>query len=113
VLLAIHFVLQRQHPGVAPCAFFFENFMNMATCMADSRKMELPHAAFGNPEFAEHDWATMFTQMNLPEYPTQSASLVRVIGWVGMIAVVVWLAWKTQAPARPGNPRSVRPYSRV
>jgi hypothetical protein len=113
LLFAIHFVFQRQLPGVAPCAFFFENFLNMATCMAGSREMELPYAAVGNPELAQHDWATKFTQMNLPENHRQIAALVRVIGWLGMIAVVVWLAWKTQAPARPGDPRSVRPYSRV
>jgi len=51
--------------------------------------------------------------MDLLEYDTKIAVLVRVIGWLGMIAVVLWLAWKTQAPARPGDSRSLQPYSRV
>ncbi len=114
LLLAIYFVFQRQLTGVAFCAFFFfENFLNVATYMADSRKMELQYVTVGDPEFAEHDWATMFTQMHLLEYDTKIAALVRVIGWLGMIAVVVWLAWKTHAPARPGDPRSLQPYSRI
>ncbi|MGD1155963.1 MAG: hypothetical protein ABSA41_09060 [Terriglobia bacterium] len=114
LLLAIYFVFQRQLTGVAFCAFFFfENFLNVATYMADSRKMELQYVTVGDPEFAEHDWATMFTQMDLLEYDTKIAVLVRVIGWLGMIAVVLWLAWKTQAPARPGDSRSLQPYSRV
>jgi len=40
--LACYFLLRRQLPGTAFCAFFFfENFLPIATYMADSRKQEL------------------------------------------------------------------------
>jgi hypothetical protein len=111
LLLAVYFVFQRQLTGVAFCAFFFfENFLNVATYMADSRRMELQYVTVGDPEFAEHDWATMFGQMGVLEYDTKIAAFVRAIGWLGMIAVVVWLAWKSQTLARPQEPRR-RPSS--
>jgi hypothetical protein len=106
LLLAGYFVFQRQLTGVAFCAFFFfENFLNVATYMADSRRMELQYITVGDPEFAEHDWATMLGQMGVLEYDTKIAAFVRAIGWLGMIALVIWLAWKSQAPTRPRDPR--------
>ena len=114
LLLAIYFVFQRQLTGVAFCAFFFfENFLNVATYMADSRKMELQYVTVGDPEFAEHDWLTMFTQMGVLEYDTKIAVVVRMLGWLGMIAVVVWLWGRTKPSDRPEGPYALRPYSRV
>jgi hypothetical protein len=105
VLLALYFVVQRQPTGAAFCSFFFfENFLNVATYMADSRRMELQYVTVGDPDFAEHDWATMFTQMGVLEYDTRIAAVVRLIGWLGMIAVVVWLWWRTKAPTTPAGP---------
>jgi hypothetical protein len=110
-LLALYFVVQRQLTGVAFCAFFFfENFLNVATYMADSRRMELQYVTVGDPDLAEHDWATLFTQMGVLEYDTKIATVVRLIGWLGMIAVVVWLGWRTKVPTRPAGPRSLRSY---
>ena len=58
LMLAIYFAFQRQATGVAFCSFFFfENFLNVATYMADSRRMELQYVTVGDPDFAEHDWA--------------------------------------------------------
>jgi hypothetical protein len=111
MLLALYFVVQRQLTGVAFCAFFFfENFLNVATYMADSRRMELQYVTVGDPDLAEHDWATLFTQMGVLEYDTKIATVVRLIGWLGMIAVVVWLGWRTKVPTRPAGPRSLRSY---
>ena len=45
--------------------FFFENFLNVATYMADSRRMELQYVTVGDPDLAEHDWLTMFSQMGV------------------------------------------------
>jgi hypothetical protein len=81
--------------------------------MADSRRRELQYVTVGDPALAEHDWATLFTQIGVLGYDTKIAAVVRLIGWLGMIAVVVWLGWKTKTPARPVDPRSLRPYSRV
>jgi hypothetical protein len=114
LLLAVYFAFERQLTGVAFCSFFFfENFLNVATYMADSRLMDLSYVTAGDPDFAEHDWLTMFTQIGVLEYDTKIAGIVRVLGWLGMMGVVVWLGWSTKAPARPAEPHSLRPYSRV
>jgi len=101
LMLAIYFGYQRQSTGVAfSVFFFFENFLNVATYMADSRRMELQYVTVGDPEFAEHDWATLFGQMGALEYDTRIAAVVRALGWVGMIAVVLWL-WRRTKPSAP------------
>jgi hypothetical protein len=114
VMLAVYFTFQRQATGTAFCSFFFfENFLNVATYMADSRRMELQYVTVGDPDLAEHDWATMFTQMGVLEYDTKIAAVVRTIGWLGMIAVVIWLWWRTRQTDPPSGPHALRPYSRV
>jgi hypothetical protein len=114
LMLAIYFTLRRQAPGAAFCSFFFfENFLNIATYMADSRRMELQYITVGDPDFAEHDWLTLFSQCGLLEYDTKIAAAVRAIGWLGMIAVTVWFWWRTKHSPRPQGPRALRPYSRI
>ena len=114
LMLAVYFVFRRQATGAAFCSFFFfENFLNVATYMADSRRMELQYVTVGDPELAEHDWLTMFSQLGILEYDTRIAAVVRAIGWLGMIAVAVWLGWRTRPSARPGSPYALRPYNRV
>jgi len=111
--LAIYFVLQRQPAGTAFCSFFFfENFLNVATYMADARRMALQYVTVGDPELAEHDWQALFTQFGLLEYDTRIAALVRAIGWLGMIAVVVWF-WRRTKPSGPAAPHALKPYSRI
>ena len=96
--LAVYFVFQRQLTGVAFCGFFFfENFLNIATYMADSRRMELQYVTVGDPEFAEHDWAALFGQMGVIQHDTAIAAVVRVLGWLGMLAVLAWFGWRTRA----------------
>ncbi len=93
--LAGSFCFQRQIAGTAFCMFcFFEQFLPTATYMADARAQELPLITVGSPEFVEHDWFTMFSSLGLLQHDTQIASLVRMAGWVGMISVVGWLAWR-------------------
>ena len=114
LLLAIYFTFQRQAPGAAFSAFFFfENFLNVATYMADSRRMELQYVTVGDPDFAEHDWATMFTQMGVIQFDTRIASVVRALGWLGMIAVTLWFWWRTKHAPTPGDPNALRPSWRV
>ena len=63
LLLAIYFFHQRQIAGFVFCLFFFfENWIYTATYMADARVMELPLVTLGDPEFAKHDWNTIFHQ---------------------------------------------------
>jgi hypothetical protein len=93
--LATYFCFQRQIAGVAFCMFCcFEQFLPIATYMADARAQELPLITVGSPEFVEHDWFAMFSSLGVLEHDTQIASMVRIVGWVGMISVTAWLAWR-------------------
>lgn len=92
-LLAVHFFYQREIAGFVFCSFFFfENWLYTATYMADARAMVLPLVTTGDPEFAKHDFNTIFTSLGVLDYDTKIAVVVRFLGWLGMIAVVIWLA---------------------
>jgi len=102
--LGIFFCFQRQIAGTAFCLFcFFEQFLPTATYMADARAQELPLITVGDPEFVEHDWFTMFSGMGVLNHDTQIASVVRMVGWIGMLGVMAWLIWRggTRASAIP------------
>jgi hypothetical protein len=97
-LLAIYFFSQRQVAGFVFSAFFvFENWLYTATYMADARAMELPLVTTGDPDFAEHDFHAIFTSLGVLDHDTQIAAVVRTIGWIGMLAVVGWLAFRLRA----------------
>ena len=114
LMLAAYFAFQRQATGVAFCSFFFfENFLNVATYMADARAQVLPLVTVGNPDFVEHDWFTLFSQFGVLQYDTKIAAVVRALGWLGMIAVVVWLVWRTKPSVNSEGPHALRPFSRV
>jgi hypothetical protein len=96
LLLASYFFVQRQITGFAFCTFFFfENFLGIASYMADARSMALPLVTIGDPEFTIHDWNAIFGTLGLLEFDTQIAALVRVVGWIGMAATPIWLIFCT------------------
>ncbi|HEY3926846.1 MAG TPA: hypothetical protein VGL89_00605 [Candidatus Koribacter sp.] len=91
-LLAAYFFYHRQVWGFVFCTFFFfENFLYTATYMADARAEALPLVSLGGGDYVEHDWNTMFGWWGLLNRDTQIAGVVRLLGWVGMIGVVMWL----------------------
>ena len=49
--VAVYFIFQRQIPGT-PLAvfFFFENYLNIATSMAEARRQELPLLTVGDAD---------------------------------------------------------------
>lgn len=97
-LLAVYFFAQRETAGfVFSLFFFFENWLYTATYMADARAMILPLVTTGDPEFAEHDFHAIFSSLGVLEYDTMIASVVRVLGWCGMIGVVIWFARRKPA----------------
>lgn len=101
--LATYFFFHRQAQGVAFCMFcFFEQLLPIATYMADARAQELPLLTVGDPEFVIHDWNYLFSHLGVLDHDVQIAGTVRFIGWIGMIAVMVWLTWRglNDAPAR-------------
>jgi hypothetical protein len=98
-LLAVYFFTERQISGFVFCSFFFfENWLYTATYMADARAMVLPLVTTGDPEFAEHDFHAIFSSLGVLDYDTKIAAVVRLVGWCGMIAVVIWFA--RQKPGR-------------
>jgi hypothetical protein len=102
VALAGYFFFKRQIAGTVFCVFcFFEQFLPIATYMADARAQELPLLTVGDPEFVEHDWFAMFSGLGLLQHDTEIASLVRVVGWIGMISITAWLLWRGVVRATP------------
>jgi hypothetical protein len=97
-LLAAYFFTERQTAGFVFCLFFFfENWLYTATYMADARDQALPLVTTGDPDFVEHDWFAIFSSLGVLNHDTQIAMVVRVLGWCGMIACVVWLAMRGRA----------------
>jgi Trk-type K+ transport system membrane component len=95
--LALYFRHQRQVYGTAFAAFFFfENFLNIATYMADARAQQLPLVTVGDAEFVTHDWLFIFSKCGLLAHDTSIAAMVRVLGWAGMVGVVFWLWRRTR-----------------
>ena len=93
--LAVYFLFRRQSQGVAFCLFFFfEQFLPVATYMADARAQELPLLTVGDSEYVIHDWNYLFGRLGVLAHDTRIAAAVRMIGWLGMIGVVVWLIWR-------------------
>jgi hypothetical protein len=92
-LLATYFFLARETAGFVFCAFFFfENWLYTATYMADARVQVLPLITTGNADFAEHDWYAIFSSLGVLDYDTKVATVVRLLGWCGMIAITAWFA---------------------
>ncbi len=110
--LAVYFVLrQKQIPGTAFCGFFFfEQLLPVGTYMADARSQSLTYVTAGDPDLAEHDWFYLFSHAGVLDHDTQIGGAVRILGFIGMFAVVAWLiwrAWKMQKLVHPtGMPSS-------
>lgn len=95
LLLAIGFAWRGDTFGTAFAAFFFfENFLNIARYMADARAMQLDLVTVGDAGDAIiHDWFLIFSSLGLLQQDLKIAAVTRAIGWLGMVAVIAWLAW--------------------
>jgi hypothetical protein len=94
---AAGFFYQRQMYGFVFSVFwFFENFLYIGTYMADARTSALPLV---NSD--ESDWTILFTHWNILVYDQRIGHFMRGIGWCGMLAVIVWLAWQTYRSEQP------------
>lgn len=95
LMLATYFFFQRQAQGVAFCLFFmFEQFLPIATYMADARAQELPLLTIGDGDDVIHDWNYLFGKLGLLQHDTQIAGTVRIAGWLCMLGVVAWFVWR-------------------
>ena len=103
-LLASYFFYHRQFASFIFCAFFFfENWIYTATYMGDARAMVLPLVTLGDPEFAKHDWNTIFGNLGVLDYDTRIAAVVRFLGWTGMLACTARLANRLREAAIEPN----------
>jgi hypothetical protein len=97
LLCAAAFFYQRQIYGFAFSLFwFFENFLYIGTYMADARTSALPLV---NSD--ESDWTILFTQWNILIHDQQIGHFVRVLGWLGMLSTIAWLAYQTYRSNQP------------
>jgi hypothetical protein len=95
LLLAAYFFTERQVTAFVFCGFFFfENWLYTATYMADARTQILPLVTTGDPDFVEHDFHAIFSQLELLNYDTSIALVVRSLGWCGMLAIVAWFVYE-------------------
>ncbi|MFZ0619099.1 MAG: hypothetical protein WAM01_10455 [Candidatus Acidiferrales bacterium] len=105
--LAAYFVLRRQPQGTAFCGFiFFEQFLPISVYMADARAQELPLLSVGGGDDVIHDWNYLFGHLGVLDHDTQIAATVRAIGWIGMLAIVAWLAWRGLQAWREPSPKA-------
>ncbi len=94
---AIYFFFQRQPFGVAFSSFwFFENFLYIGTYMADARQDSLPLVGSETS-----DWLLLFGRWNLLLHDQQIGHTFRFLGWLGMFATMVWLAYRAYRSAQP------------
>jgi hypothetical protein len=97
LLCAAAFYYQRQPLGFAFCAFwFFQNFLYIGTYMADARTSALPLV---NSE--DSDWTLLFGRWNLLIYDQRIGHTFRAIGWLGMLAIMAWLAYRIYKSGQP------------
>lgn len=82
----------------ASVIWFFENWLNIARYMADARALELPLVGGG-----DHDWNTIFTRWDVLKYDLDIAGTVKCLGWLGMVAAVLWVGWRWWRDRRRNN----------
>lgn len=104
LLLAVYFLFQRHVQGTAFCLFFyFEQFLPVSTYMADARAQRLPLLTVGDGGYVIHDWNYLFGRFGVLAHDTQIAHAVRIAGWTGMIATVIWMIWRSLASQGSGS----------
>lgn len=99
LMLATYFIFQRHVQGAAFCLFFFfEQFLPVATYMADARAQQLPLLTVGDADYVIHDWNYLFGKLGVLQHDTQIAMAVRVLGWTGMLATTGWMVYRSLRP---------------
>ncbi|GJL79981.1 MAG: hypothetical protein NPINA01_29700 [Nitrospinaceae bacterium] len=92
-MVAAAFWAKRDAVGFAFGLFWcFENLLDIAVYMADSRALVLP--LIGGMGEDGHDWRNLFFRFGLIEQDTAIAAKTRFVGWVGIIATWTWFLWR-------------------
>ena len=86
----LFFIRRGETAAVAFSAFWmFENFLYIAAYMADARRSALPLVG-GD----ESDWTILFSHWGVLGFDTRIATIVRGLGWMGMLGSIGWLVWR-------------------
>jgi hypothetical protein len=89
---AWHFRRRGAAASFAACLVWLnQNLFNIARYVGDARAMALPLVGGRDPEDA-HDWAEILSRWGALQADTRLASLVVLLGWLGLIATLGWLA---------------------
>lgn len=92
------FMRRGETVGVAATAFWgFENLLYVAAYMADARRSAMPLVGSD-----ESDWTILFTHWGVIHHDLAIAAWTSGIGWIGMLATVVWLGWMHLKGSDPG-----------
>jgi hypothetical protein len=112
LLCVAFFLFHRQTYGLVFSLFwFFENFLYIGTYMADARTLSLPLV---NSD--ESDWTILFGQWGVLEYDQKIGHFTRQVGWLGMFAVVAWLAfglYRDSQPRSQAHPLEMSPVRKL
>lgn len=85
--LLIVFLARKKTLGVAFAIFWFgENLVNISNYIADAQVTLLPLV-----EGREYDWNTILSGLRMLQRSVLIGTVVRIAGWLVMIASVVWL----------------------
>jgi hypothetical protein len=94
---AAYFYFQRHTYGFVFSSFwFFENFLYIGTYIQDARANALPLV---NSDIG--DWTILFGQWGLLDYDLRIGHFVRALGWLGMLASIACLAYRTFRASQP------------
>ena len=100
-LLAVYFFSQRQIAGFVFCLFFFfENWLYTATYMADARAQVTSAGDNRRSGFRGARLLRNLLEPGRSEHDPQIATVVRLLGWCGMLACVGWMCVKETATSR-------------
>ncbi len=92
LIVCIAFFRERDRAGFAFAGvWFFENFLDIAVYMADSRALVLP--LIGGLGEESHDWRNLFLYWGVLEKDLRIAGIVEAMGWAGMALFWFWLGW--------------------
>ena len=99
LLCAAYFFFHRETTGFAFSMFwFFENFPYIGAYMADARTSSLPLVGS-----EDSDWTILFTQWGLLAQDQKIGATMRTLGYLGMLATGLWLAYRLRQDAASKN----------
>jgi len=107
VVLAVSFWRKGQSLSFAGAwIWFFENWLNIARYLADARAQLLPLVGGG-----DHDWHRILSRWHLLEYDTIIATIIKTVGWIGMLAACGWVVWRAWQDRNRPEPQTDYPLS--